>query len=293
MANRKSMLFVPGNNPGMVQSAPVLGADAVIFDLEDAVAQTEKDAARFLVASALSNLDNGGVETVVRINALDTPHWEEDIRAMVRAGAETLLLPKCDRAYDALQAIDAIIEAEESLETKQKPVGLMLILESALGVENAFSIATAHERVNGMLLGAEDFSADIGATRTLSGEEIAYARGRTVVAAKAGRVDAIDTPFTAVDDLENLERDAALARQMGFDGKASISPQHLRIINRVFRPTEAQIAWAERIVAAMAQAAIDGKGAVSVDGMMVDGPILIRARNILRAAGKLQEEQAS
>ena len=265
----------------------------MIFDLEDAVAQTEKDAARFLIASALGSLDTCGMETVVRINALDTPHWEEDIQAMVRAGARTLLLPKCDRASDALQAIDAIIKTEESLETIPEPVGLMLILESALGVENAFSIATAHERVNGMLLGAEDFSADIGATRTLSGEEIAYARGRIVVAAKAGRVDAIDTPFTAVDDLENLERDATLARQMGFDGKASISPQHLRIINRIFRPTEVQIAWAERIVAAMAQAAIDGKGAVSIDGMMVDGPILIRARNILRAAGKLQEEQAS
>ncbi|MGE4299000.1 MAG: CoA ester lyase [Desulfovibrionaceae bacterium] len=290
MRKRRTMLFVPGNNPGMLQSAPVLGADAVIFDLEDAVALAEKDAARILVRNALMALDTMGRETVVRVNALDTPFWREDIAAIVPAGVHTVLLAKCGAPADVHTAVDAIAAAEKACGRPHGDVGLILLLESALGVENAFAIASAHDRVEGLFFGAEDFCADMGAQRTATGEEIAYARGRVVVAAKAARVDAIDTPFTAVDDLENLERDARLGRQMGFDGKAVISPQHVRIVNRVFMPTEAEITWAGRIKAAMEQGVAEGKGAVSLDGNMVDGPIVKRALGILRACGLLEED---
>jgi citrate lyase subunit beta/citryl-CoA lyase len=291
---RRTLLFVPGNNPGMLISGPVLGADALIFDLEDAVAEAEKDAARLLVRNALKTLECGATERVVRINGVDTPHWRADVAAIVAkeagAGAGTVLLPKCSTPADVALVAEALSAEEKRAGRADGEVRLLALLESALGIENAFAVATCSPRVSGLFLGAEDLSADLGAQRTLTGEEIAYARGRVVVAAKAARVDAIDTPFTVVDDLENLERDAQLGRRMGFDGKAVISPQHVRIVNRVYSPSDKEIAWAEKIRAAMQRATAEGKGAFSVDGSMVDGPIVKRALRILQTAGRLNQE---
>ncbi|MTI15936.1 CoA ester lyase [Rhodobacteraceae bacterium RKSG542] len=278
------MLFVPGNNPGMLISAPILGADCVIFDLEDAVAQNEKDAACILVGNALNNLNFGSVEAVVRINGLDTPFWRSDIAAIVSKNLSTVLVPKCDSPELVCELAAALAEEEDNKGLESGSISIMSIVESAIAVENCFQIAKSHPRMSGLLLGAEDLTADLCATRTLSGEEIAYARGRVVVAARAAGIDAIDTPFTNVDNHEGLRTDAALGKQMGFSGKALISPAHVRIVRAIFSPSSSEIDWATKIMAATEQAKIDGKGAFSVDGAMVDGPIIKRAQRILTVA---------
>ena len=292
MPSRRTMLFVPGNNPGMLQSAPVLGADSVIFDLEDAVAMSEKDAARDLVCSALRAVQFEGTEIVVRINALDSPYWKQDVADVIAAGVDCILVPKCSTAHDVHDVAAVIAQEEKRNALAAGSIVIMPLLEGALGVENAFSIANADKRVSSLFFGAEDFCADMGAQRTATGEEIQFARGRIVLAAKAAHIGAIDTPFTNVDDYAGVQRDSELGRQMGFDGKAVISPQHVRIVNRVFTPTEKEIAWAERVKAAMEKGAAEGKGAVSLDGNMIDGPIVKRALDTLRKAGLLEEHHA-
>ncbi|WP_413111780.1 HpcH/HpaI aldolase/citrate lyase family protein [Thaumasiovibrio sp. DFM-14] len=283
MFKRKTVLFVPGNTPAMLISAPVLGADSVIFDLEDAVSQSEKDAARILVREAYRTLKCAGLERIVRINGLDTPFWEDDIRAVVSAGVDTVLLPKCDSCHVVEQVSEVLLGEERRLGLELHSTQILPIIESALAVENAFQIACSDTRVTGLLLGAEDLAADLMAKRSLSGEEIAYARGRVVNAARAASIDAIDTPFTVIDDLDNLRQDAELAKQMGFTGKALISPLHTRVVNQVFAPSEQELDWAKRIIIAMKQAESDKKGAFSVDGAMVDGPIVKRALRILNS----------
>ena len=287
---RRSMLFIPGNNPGMLCNSVVLGADAVIFDLEDAVALREKDAARLLVRNALRFVQpllahqNGGkgVEIFVRINALDTDLWRGDVAAVVQGGADGILLPKCDSAAD-VQQVMAAVHAEESAAGRAPHVQLMALVESALGVERAFEIAQSHPRLCGLLLGAEDLSANLHAKRSKSGEEILYARGRLLNAARAAGaagVQAIDTPFTDVNDAEGLAADAALACRLGFDGKAVISPHHVQAVNAAFSPTAKELEWAERVLAAEKKALAEGKGVVSLDGKMVDMPVILRARFI-------------
>jgi citrate lyase subunit beta/citryl-CoA lyase len=284
MRIRRTLLFVPGNNPGMLSSSPVLGADAVIFDLEDSVAEAEKDAARVLVRNALAAVPFEGVERIVRINSLETEHWRADLDEIMRSAPDCVLLPKASRAADVVLVADVLAELEAANGLAADNTGLLVILESALGMERAFEIATAHPRLQGMLLGGEDLAADLGAKRTKSGEELLYARGRILMAARAAGVQAFDTPFTDTNDPEGLAADAALACRMGFDGKALISPHHVFDANRLFTPSEDEVEWAERVLAASDRARAEGKGAVSLDGMMVDAPILRRAERTLRLA---------
>ena len=286
MLIRRTFLFMPGNNPGMLASAGTLGADAVIFDLEDAVARSEKDAARILVRHALAAL-KPAVPVAVRVNALDTPFWRDDIAAAVGGGADMILLPKTDRPEAVLEAV-AVMTAEEE-RAGRKPLALMALIESSLGIENAFAVAGAHERLAGILLGAEDLTAELGARRSPKGDEIFYARSRILMACKAAGVLAVDTPYPFVTDMEGLAADAALAAAMGFDGKAVISPHHVHAVNSAFSPGAEQLRWAERVLAAARRAAAEGKGAVSLDGMMIDAPVIKRAERFLLLAGKSLE----
>jgi citrate lyase subunit beta/citryl-CoA lyase len=231
-------------------------------------------------------VDFGDVERVVRINGLDTPHWRADLREILRGGPNTVMLPKAGCAGDVTTLAEELSALEAEFGMPDGAVGIFVILESAIGIERAFEIASAHERMQGMLLGGEDLSADLGAKRTKSGEEIQYSRGRLIIAAKAAGVAAIDAPFTDVGDMQGLELDAALACQMGFDGKAVISPHHVFDVNRVFTPSDAEIEWAERVMTAADKAREQGKGAVSLDGKMVDAPIIKRAWKTLELAGK-------
>ena len=284
---RRSMLFLPGNNPNMLINGNCLGADSVIFDLEDAVSPDEKDAARILVRNTMRYMDFQGCEIIVRINSIDTPYWQKDIDAVLPYGPGLILLPKTGSAADVLAADAYITQTEEKLGLQAGSVGLMALIETALGVENAFAIASATPRVKALFLGAEDLTADLQCKRTKEGREIEYARTRLVVAARAAGVEVYDTPFTDVNDEAGIETDAALAKSLGFSGKASISPRHVEVINRVFSPTLEEIDYAYEVVQAIALAKKQGKGAIALRGKMIDAPIVLRAQRTIAMAQAL------
>ncbi len=287
---RRSMLFLPGNNPNMLINGGCLGADAVIFDLEDAVSPGEKDAARILVRNTLRYMDLRGCERIVRINSIDTPYWQADIDAIAPYCPELVLLPKTGTAQDVLIVCQYMAQVEAKLGLEENTIGLMPLIETALGVENAFQIASAGTRVRALFLGAEDLTADLQCKRTKAGNEIAYARSRLVTAARAAGVEVYDTPFTDVNDDEGIETDTALAKAMGFTGKSSISPRHVEVINRVFSPTLSEVAYAKEVMEAIAQAKAQGKGAIALHGKMVDAPIVARAERTLQMATALGME---
>lgn len=273
---RRTMLFMPGNNPGMLQSAPILGADSVILDLEDAVSLTEKDSARRLVSEAIKVIDYSAVELVVRVNPLDTEYGPKDIDTIARVKPDALMIPKATE--EQLETIDKMlskIESEEKIEDNH--IKLIPIIETAYGLENVYSIIKASKRVVGVLLGAEDLTSDFGIKRTKEGEEIFYARNRVSTACRACRVDAIDTPFTDTNDYEGLRKDTFKAKSIGFTGKSSINPRQIDTIHSVFEPTEAEIKHAVRVLEARDEAKAKGLGVFSLDGKMVDAPVINRA----------------
>ena len=284
---RRSMLFLPGNNPNMLINGNCLGSDAVIFDLEDAVSPAEKDAARILVRNTMRYMDFGGCERIVRINSIDTAFWKADIDEILPWKPDLILLPKTGTARD-VQTVDAYMtEVESKLGFDPNTVGLMPLIETALGVENAFAISTATSRVKALFLGAEDLTADLQCKRTKEGREIEYARTRLVVAARAAGVDVYDTPFTDVNDDEGIVKDAQLAKALGFTGKASISPRHVEVINQTFSPTLKEIDYAYEVMEAITLAKQQGKGAIALHGKMVDAPIVARAERTIAMAKAL------
>ena len=283
----RSLLFLPGNTPNMLINGSCLGADAVIFDLEDAVSPAEKDAARVLVRNTMTYMDFRGCERVVRINGIDTPYWKEDLDEILPCRPDLILLPKTGSAADIREADAYITETEKRLGLVPGSVGLVALIETALGVENAFAIASASPRVAALFLGAEDLTADLRCRRTKEGREIEYARTRLVTAARAAGVDVYDTPFTDVNDDEGIETDAALAKALGFTGKASISPRHVETINRVFSPSQAEIDYAYEVMEAIRLAKEQGKGAVALRGKMIDAPIVERARQTIAMAREM------
>ena len=284
---RRSMLFLPGNNPNMLINGNCLGSDAVIFDLEDAVSPTEKDAARILVRNTMRYMDFRGCEIIVRINSVDTPYWRADLDAIVPYKPNLILLPKTGTPQDALAADAYMTELEEKLGMEKGTVGLMPLIETALGVENSFAIASCCDRVQALFLGAEDLTADLQCKRTKESREIEYARTRLVVAARAAGVEVYDTPFTDVNDDEGIVKDATIAKALGFTGKASISPRHVEVINQVFSPTQKDIDYAYEVMDAIALAKAQGKGAIALHGKMIDAPIVNRAKQTIAMAEAL------
>jgi len=284
---RRSMLFLPGNNPNMLINAGCLGADSVIFDLEDAVSPAEKDAARILVRNTMRYMDLSMCEVIVRINSVDTPFWKADLDAILPEKPGLILLPKASFAEDVREVDEYMESVEKRLGFEVGTVGLMPLIETALGVENSFAIASAAKRVRALFLGAEDLTADLQCKRTKEGREIEYARTRLVVAARAAGIDVYDTPFTDVNDDEGIVSDANLAKALGFTGKASISPRHVEVINQVFSPTEAEIEYAYEVVDAIRIAKEQGKGAISLRGKMIDAPIVARAERTIAMAKAL------
>ncbi|GLC29768.1 HpcH/HpaI aldolase/citrate lyase family protein [Clostridium omnivorum] len=273
---RRTMLFMPGNNPGMLQNAAILGADSIILDLEDAVSLTEKDSARVLVREAIKNVDYSNVEVVVRVNPLDTEFGKEDVNVISRVKPDTLMVPKADE--EEIKIVDEMlnaIEKEEGFEAGS--IKIIPLVETAYGLENVYNIIKASKRVVGILLGGEDLTADLGIKRTKEGQEIFYARNKVATACKALRVDAIDTPFTDTNDYEGLKADTARAKSLGMTGKSSINPRQIDTIHSVFAPTEPEIKHALRVLDAMEEAKKEGKGVFSLDGKMVDAPIINRA----------------
>ena len=284
---RRSMLFLPGNNPNMLINGNCLGADAVIFDLEDAVSPLEKDAARILVRNTLRNIDFTGCETVVRINSIDTIYWKKDLETILPEKPDLILLPKTSVSSDVLVVDEYMYEIEKKHGIDEGTVGLIPLIETALGVENSYSIASASSRVKALFLGAEDLTADLQCKRTKEGREIEYSRTRLVVAARAAGVDVYDTPFTDVNDDEGIVQDANVAKGLGFTGKAAISPRHVEVINDVFSPTIAEIEYAYEVIDAIKLAKEQGKGAISLHGKMIDAPIVTRAERTISMAKAL------
>lgn len=282
----RSLLFVPGNSPAMLLNADIHRADGIILDLEDAVAVDQKDAARILVRSAVRALGYRSATLVIRVNPLDTPYCREDLEAVAPLQPDFIMPTKVGSAQD----VEAISDMLDAIEQKNKlpagSVALLPLIETARGIENAYAIARA-PRVKALLLGAEDYTSDLRAARTKESGEIAYARGRIVNAARAAEVEAIDTPFTDVNDAEGLLHDAQAARALGFTGKAAISPRHVEGINKAFSPSQKEIAYAREVLLALEQGRKLGKGAVSLRGKMLDKPIENRARQVLEAARAL------
>ena len=284
---RRSMLFLPGNTPNMLINGNCLGSDAVIFDLEDAVSPSEKDAARILVHNTMKYMDFKGCEIIVRINSIDTPYWQKDLDLIMPHKPDLILLPKTSFASDVEAADDYMTEVEAKLGFEPNTVRLMPLIETALGVENAFAIATARSRVAALFLGAEDLTADLRCKRTKEGKEIEYARHRLVVAARAANIDVYDTPFTDVNDDEGIRVDTAYAKALGFTGKASISPRHVEVINEIFSPTLKEIEYAYEVMDAIRLAKEQGKGAIALHGKMIDAPIVARAEQTIATAKAL------
>lgn len=235
----KTLLFMPGNNPGMLQSSDILGADGIIIDLEDAVALTEKDAARILVCEYLNTFEPQS-DIFIRVNPLDTPFFYKDLEAIKNLNITGIVLPKV--SVESMEALDKYL-TENNLDFKV--IGLV---ETALGLEMAMDILSRSKKVIGVLLGAEDLTLDLGAKRTKESEEIAYARSRIIAVSKALQIEAIDTPWTDTDDYEGLRKDALNAKELGMTGKALISPRHVDIVNKVFAPSEEEIKHALRVV---------------------------------------------
>lgn len=286
---RRTFLFLPGNSPKMLLNGAWLPSDCLIFDLEDAVSPDEKDAARILVRNAVSAVNYGKREIVIRINSLDTPYWEDDLKAVLPLKPAMVLLPKVDGSA-AVDTLDRkMSEIEEGLGISPGTTKIGAQIETAAGVEKAYEIGSVNERITALFLGAEDLTADLRSARTKEGAEIAYARGRLVNAARACGIEVYDTPFTDMNDLDGLEKDALLARKLGFSGKLVISPRHLDAVNAVFSPSEEEIQYARDVFQAIEEGKKLGKGAVSLRGKMIDAPVVKRAERILQMAADMGE----
>lgn len=287
----RSLLFLPGNVPKMLEKGPFLGADALIFDLEDAVAPDEKDAARILLKYTLGMTDFGKIKKIIRINAVDeNGFWKQDLNNLIQTKPYAVLLPKTESPDDVKMVSSYMAEVEAKCGIKTGKTGLILLLETCLGIENAYSLASADERVCGLLLGAEDLTADMQAIRTLESEEIMYARMRVITAARAAKIDAYDTPFTDMKEEKKFEMDVTRARSLGFTGKASINPRHISVINRLFLPTQKEIYDAHEVLKAIEEGKAAGRGAVALNGKMIDRPVVLRAERIIEAEREFREE---
>lgn len=277
------MMFVPGNNPGMMQDAFIYGPDSIMLDLEDSVTMAEKDTARLLVHNALKTIDYGNTEMVVRINPLNTPYGKKDIEAVVKAGVHVIRMPKTETA-------DEVREVEAEIERVEKEIGclgrtqIMAAIESTLGVINAYDIAVASKRMMGIALGAEDYSANLKTQRSPEGIELLLARQTIVVAARAAGIDALDTVYSNLNDMETFRKEVELIKQLGFDGKSIINPRQIEVVNEVFAPKEKDIQKALTILAAIKEAEERGSGVIAVNGKMVDRPVVIRAQRTIDLA---------
>jgi citrate lyase subunit beta/citryl-CoA lyase len=285
---RRTMLFVPGNNAGMVRDAGIYKSDCIMFDLEDSVSINEKDSARFLVFQALTTLDYPGKELVVRINDPRSPIGREDLEAMVRTRKVVLRLPKTEAVDDVLNCEAIIAGIEKKIGVEEGSTRMMAAVESASGVLNAKEIALSSKRLIGIALGAEDYVTDLKTNRSPEGIELLFGRSMILLAARNAGIDAIDTVFSDVNNEEGLRKETTLIKQLGFDGKSIINPRQISVVHEIFTPSEKEIQKSLAIIGAIHEAERKGSGVISLNGKMIDKPIVIRAERVLdmaRAAG--------
>lgn len=289
---RRTMMFVPGANAAMLRDAPLYGADSIMFDLEDSVSLKEKDTSRALVHFALKTFDYSQVETVVRVNGLDTV-GALDIEAVVLAGVDVIRLPKTETAQDIIdvEAVIERVERENGIEVGRTK--MIAAIESAEGVLNARDIAKASDRLIGIALGAEDYVTNMKTRRHPDGQELFFARSMILHAARAAGIAAIDTVYSDVNNTEGFQNEVRAIKQLGFDGKSVINPRQIPLVNEIYAPTEKEIQNAKEVIWAIREAESKGSGVISLKGKMVDKPIVERAERVImlaKAAGLITEE---
>ncbi len=281
---RRSMLYIPGNNAAMIQQGGVYGADSVLLDLEDSISPTEKDSARILLKHTIPTVDFYGAEVTVRVNHLDTPFGNDDLEEIVPIQPAALRLPKIESADDVHRVIQLVEEIETRHHLPHSRVTVHAMIETAVGVENAPEIATASPRVSAITIGGQDLAADMGIVLEKGSSGLDYASKRIIIAAKAAKIDVMDTVFVDVDDEDGLREATRYAKEIGFTGKAAINPRQIEIINDVFTPTEEEISKAIDIITAYNRHKASGIGVFALNGKMVDVPIVTRALHVLERA---------
>ncbi len=285
---RRSMMFLNAQKPSLIKDPYIYKIDSLMLDLEDAVAVTAKDTARFSLYHALKTIDYRGAERVVRINGLDTDLWEEDIRCSVAGGADVIRIPKTENA-DMVRAVEEkVVQAEEEFNREPGSTLIMAALESAKGVMNAYEVCMASDRMIGIALSGGDYTKDLQTKITGTGVELMGARQHMIIAARAAGVQCFDTVWTNLDDMEGFRKDVQTIHDMGFDGKSCINPRQIDIVHKIFTPTQKEIIFSEKVIREIDDKKAKGIGVFTVDGKMIDIAFYDGAkRNIMlaKAAG--------
>ena len=267
---RRMMMFLNCQKPSLIKDPYVYKPDSIMLDLEDAVAEREKDAARYSLYHALQEIDYRGVERVVRINGLDTGLWREDVRCAVAGGCDSIRIPKTETADDVRTVEYAIAEAEREFSRPEGSVLIMAALESARGVINAMSICDSSERLFGIALSGGDYSKDLQVPISGTGVEFMGARQHMVIAARAAKVQCFDTVWTNLDDMEGFRRETEIIHSMGFDGKSIVNPRQIPVVHEIYTPSEKSVIFAEKVIKEIDTKKAQGIGVFTVDGKMID-----------------------
>lgn len=281
---RRTMMFLNAQKPGLIKDPHVYKPDSIMLDLEDAVAENQKDVARFSLYHALTTIDYNGVERVVRINGLDTPHWQEDVRVSVAGGCDSIRIPKVETAEDVKIVEEAVLKAEKEFNRPEGSTLLMAAIESTMGVMNVFEICKSSERLFGIALSGGDYTKDLQTSISGTGVELAGARQQLIIAARAAGVMCFDTVFTNLDDMEVFEHEVKIARMMGFDGKSIVNPRQIETVHKIFTPSEKEIIFAEKVVTEIDEKKEQGIGVFTVDGKMVDIAFYPGAKRVIEMA---------
>lgn len=281
---RRTMMFMNAQKPGLIKDAYIYGVDSIMLDLEDAVAENQKDSARFSLYHALKTIDYGDTEVIVRINGLDTPHWQEDIRCAVAGGADGVRIPTCESAQDVKTVEEHVLAAEKEFGVEEGRTLIMAALESPKGVLNAYEIASASDRLFGIALSAGDFHRSMHTHYVPGGIELNTPRNLIVMSARAAGVQCFDTVFTNLDDEEGFENEVRMIHDMGFDGKSLINPRQIAFVHQTLAPTPEEIATAETYVRTYEEQSKLGVGVYTVNGKMVDIAFIKDASRVIALA---------
>lgn len=281
---RRSMLYIPGNNPAMIQQAGVYGSDSVLLDLEDAVALNQKDAARTLVRNMIKSVNFYNTEVCVRVNNIHTPFGLADLEEIVPLQPDNIRIPKTETVEDVEEVMKEVDRIEKAHGITKPTMTIHVMIETALGVANVYEIAKSHPRIDAITIGGQDLTADMGIVKTSDGLGIDYARKRIVMAGKANGLDVIDTVFADINDEEGLRAETQMVKTIGFAGKALINPRQVDVIHEVYNPTELEIRKAYRVYSEFIKNTKAGIGVFAIDGKMVDAPVVQRATTVLEYA---------
>lgn len=279
----RTMLFVPGNNPKKIVGAEVYGADCIIYDLEDSVSVFEKDSARILVKYAMQ-YNRPDCRIGIRINQSDTPYFKEDVECMVPLKPDFLRLPKAECAEDIINLDNLITAIEKENGIPEGTVKIVASIENALGVMNSYQIASASKRMMAIGLGAEDFRTDMGMERSENAEEILFARNLIALNAHAANIKAMDYVYSNFKNEEGFRADTLLGKKLGYSGKSVVHPSQIKIVHEIYTPSEKEIENAKAVFAAYEDALKNGSGVTSLNGKMIDKPMVTRAMAVLSSA---------